>query len=552
MISNPVTQREFFGTLRTRKALAMLLVLTAAFSLIVLLRWPTDQQIDLSGARSQQVFRVFAYTLLAGVLFVAPAFPAVSVVQEKNRGTLALLLNSPLPAWSIYWGKLSGSMLFALLLLLTSLPAAAACYAMGGIDLLRQVGLLYAVLLACVLQYTTLALLVSSFAQSTDAAVRVTYALVFGVSVLGVGPHYLFQGQAGLWPTLAWWLRAASPLPVVMETIGHGGVGSLGLRQGSTVREFFLLAGVTSLIFAGITLSRLSYRMFDQARSQGKITDDQALGTRVSRRMMFLIDPQRRKSGIPFYANPVMVKEFRTRRFGRIHWLLRLVAACAVLSLVLTVFAATSVVDWGVDTIGGFMVLLQILLVILIVPALTSGLISSERESGGWELLRMTPMSSFKILRGKLLSVIWTVALILLATLPGYLAMIYIQPVMWLQVQLVLICLAIAAIYTVLVGAAIGSLFPRTATATMTCYVVLIVLFLGPLLIWMGRDAPFSHGFVESALAINPTGAALSIIEAPGFETYELVPLSWWVSAAISGLALVVLCVQVWRITRPT
>jgi hypothetical protein len=79
----------------------------------------------------------------------------------------------------------------------------------------------------------------------------------------------------------------------------------------------------------------------------------------------------------------------------------------------------------------------------------------------------------------------------------------------------------------------------------------LIVLFLGPLLIWMGRDAPFSHDTVEAALSINPTGAALSIIAAPGFEIYDLVPGAWWVSGVISLAALVALGFQVWRISRP-
>jgi hypothetical protein len=101
----------------------------------------------------------------------------------------------------------------------------------------------------------------------------------------------------------------------------------------------------------------------------------------------------------------------------------------------------------------------------------------------------------------------------------------------------------------VCVAAAVGSLFQRTATATTTCYIVLIVLYLGPLLIWMGRDAPFSHGMVEAALSINPTGAALSIIEAPGFKIY--VPGAWWVSGMISLAALAALGLQVWRISRP-
>ena len=105
---NPVVQREFFGILRSPKAFATLLALTVAFSVAVLMRWPTDATVDLSGTQSMQVFRVFGYGLLAGVVFLVPAFPATSIVNEKNSGTLALLLNSPLSSVSIYFGKLAG------------------------------------------------------------------------------------------------------------------------------------------------------------------------------------------------------------------------------------------------------------------------------------------------------------------------------------------------------------------------------------------------------------------------------------------------------------
>lgn len=555
-MNNPVIYREFLGALRTRKAVVTLIALTALFSLIVLLRWPTDGRVDLSGARSQQVFLVFAYALLAGVLFVIPAFPAVAFVQEKNKGTLALLINSPLSAFSIYMGKLLGSLGFSAMLLLTSMPAAAACYAMGGLELYGQIGMVLLVLCVCTIQYSVIALFVSTHAKSSDSAVRITYGVVFAVSVLAIGPYYLLQGQSGLFSTLSWWLRAGSPLPVLMRLIGHGELGSLGIDKESTTMAYFMICAVSSVLLGALTIMRLNHRLYDQAKSQGTITDDLSLFARVTRRLLYLVDPQRRKSGIPFYANPVMVKEFRTRKFGRIHWLLRLVSVCAVVSLLLTFFAAASIVDWGVETIGGFMVLLQIALVVLITPSLTSGLISTERESGGWELLRMTPMSPLKIISGKLLSVIWTVALILLATVPGYVVMIYIKPTMWLQVQNVLICLGFAALYTVSIGAFVGSLFRQTAAATTTCYAVLIVLFLGPLLIWMAQDAPFTHDFVEAALTINPTGAALGIIEfqlseSKNFQNYELLPTAWWVAALVSAGALCCFGFQVWRIGRP-
>ncbi|QDV81874.1 ABC transporter permease subunit [Planctomycetes bacterium TBK1r] len=548
---NPVVQREFFGIVRSPKAFATLLALTITFSIAVLMRWPTDATVDLSGVQSIQVFRVFGYGLLAGVVFLVPAFPATSIVNEKNAGTLALLLNSPLSPLSIYFGKLAGVLLFALLVLLASLPGAAACYAMGGIDLKSGLGLFYFVLLLLVFQYATLGMLISSYVQSTDAGVRLTYSVIFALFFLTLIPNAFFPGGSGVMGTVAQWVRYLSPVPVVMQIMGQGGLGSKGLITSPGNMQFILFTLVSSLVFAAVTISRLNYRIFDQSRAQGVITDDRGLVARLLRRFLFIVDPQRRKPGIPWYLNPVMVKEFRCRRFGRSQWLFRLVALCAVVSMVLTFAAATSVTSWGTETIGGLMVILQVILIVVMTPSLTSGLISGERDGGGWELLRLTPLSSLKIVRGKLLSVLWTLLLVLMATLPGYLVMIYIQPQMWYQVNLVLVCLAWTVVYTVAVSAAVGSLFRTTAVATTVTYVVVMSLFVIPLLVWLGRGAPFGFEMVQRVLLINPVGAALSVIETPGFEHYNLLPAAWYVAGGFSALMFLVFGLKVWRLTRP-
>ena len=547
---NPVIQREFYGILRSQRAMAVLLCLTVVFSIAVLMRWPSDASVDLSGKQSLEVFRVFGYGLLAGVVFLVPAFPATSVVNEKNGGTLALLLNSPLSAFSIYFGKVSGVLLFSLLVLLSSLPASAACFAMGGIDLKSELGLLYLILSLLVIQYTTLGMLVSSYAQSADAGVRITYTAVLAMFFLTLVPAAFFPGTGGLMSTATGWLRNVSPVPAVMEIMGHSGVGSAGLKIASTTREFIVVTLLSSLVFAGITLSRFNYRIFDRSRAKGVITNDRGTLAQAARRVMYVVDPQRRKPGIPWYMNPVMVKEFRCRRFGRSQWLLRLISVCTVASMVVTFAAATSATSWGVETVGGLMVVLQVVLVVVLTPSLASGLISGERDGSGWELLRLTPLSSLKIVRGKILSVAWTLGLVLMATLPGYLIMILIQPAMWLQVNFVLICLVWTAIEALAVSAAVGSLFRTTAVSTTATYIAVIMLFLTPILVWLGRDAPFGHDTVQTALLATPVGAALNVIGAPGFESYDLLPQAWWVAGVVSVVMFTVLGIQVWRLTR--
>ena len=168
-MQNPIIQRELIGMLRTRKAVAVLVALAAVLALLVVVRWPDEGLVGLGGEQSRQVLRVFGYGLLVLLVLLAPVFPAASVVGEKQRGTLALLLNSPLSPMAIVGGKLAGAVGYVLLLVIVSLPAAAACFAMGGVTL-GQVCWLYAVLGITAIQYATLALLVSSYAQTTDGA----------------------------------------------------------------------------------------------------------------------------------------------------------------------------------------------------------------------------------------------------------------------------------------------------------------------------------------------------------------------------------------------
>jgi hypothetical protein len=299
------------------------------------------------------------------------------------------------------------------------------------------------------------------------------------------------------------------------------------------------------------TAVRLRPTMFDRSRSQGIITDDLGRGRQAVRRAFFLVDPQRRKKAIGWFRNPVTVKEFRQRRFGRSHWMIRLVAGCALVSLGLTHAATAGTLDWGVETIGGIMVVLQVALVVLLTPSLAAGLISTEHENGGWAILRMTRLSVGQIVRGKLFSVVWPLALILLATLPGYAVMMYIMPVLAQQISYVLICLVLAAVFALLLSATVSSFFRRTAPATITAYSILVGIWGGTTLVWLGRDAPFGHRIVESALLINPMAAALSVLEVPGFVGYDLVPANWWFVGAACVACLVVMTVQIWRLTRP-
>ena len=552
LLENPVLRRELFSRLRSPKTTLAILSVAILSTTLVLLRWPTDSAIDLATQGSILVFRPVAFALAVAVMMLIPAFPAVALVSERRKGTLALLLNSPTTPFQIYAGKFSGNVLLAAVIFSVCLPALAACYAMGGISFVDHIGPLLLVLFGMAIQYTAVGLWVSVLVNSTDASLRWTYAAVLALAVFSIGPTIFVGKLSGIQSLITHWITAISPISALQDITGaQAQAGEIGIS--SNWIEFLVASVVLTLILAIVTLRKLDPRLLERARPTGKVVGRTKSDKPQSffRRIAYLVDPNQAKGSIPWWLNPVMVKEFRTRKFGRLHWLIRLVAVSGICSLLLTVVAATGTVSWGVERIAPTMVLLQVALLLFLGPCLGANLIASEVESGGWELLRASPVSPIRVLIGKLMSTIWTLLLMLMATLPGYVVMGYIQPAMSGQVGNVLISLIVAIMMVATMSACISAFCRTTAIATATSYTVLLTLFAGTLLIWVARDKPFGPLLVERALLLNPAASALAEMKTPGFEQYQLTPDSWYLGIGISFFCILVLALRIWRMTRP-
>ncbi|NJL30955.1 MAG: ABC transporter, partial [Phycisphaerales bacterium] len=162
-------------------------------------------------------------------------------------------------------------------------------------------------------------------------------------SVLTLGPYQFLRGLAiGPAGDVLDWIRCISPIPAMMETLGHQNIGGGGLLEtGNLAWRYSMLAVISIVVMALWTMARLGGWILDRARSAGQITDERSAKVRVFRRIMYLwfFDPQRRAGLIGPMTNPVMVKEFRCRRFGRSNWMMRLIAGCMIASLALAYFS---------------------------------------------------------------------------------------------------------------------------------------------------------------------------------------------------------------------
>lgn len=265
-MANPIVQREFVGLFRQPRTVALPCGLAAALAVLVTLRWPTDARMTLSGSRSQEVFRLLAYGLAGALLLLLPVFPATSIVREKKQGTLALLLNTPLGPFRIFAGKMLAILAMVAVMLTLTVASAAACYALGGVSLGSDLLGMYVILALAAIQYTALGLLVSTYAASTDAAVRWTYAWVLLLSVVALAPHYFLIGAGGVLAEVVAWLRCSSPLAAMMVHLGAADVGGRGVASNADVFWQFVGLSLGSALGLSLwTIYRLNSTLFDQA-----------------------------------------------------------------------------------------------------------------------------------------------------------------------------------------------------------------------------------------------------------------------------------------------
>ncbi|MCA9051892.1 MAG: hypothetical protein KDA89_24305, partial [Planctomycetaceae bacterium] len=83
-------------------------------------------------------------------------------------------------------------------------------------------------------------------------------------------------------------------------------------------------------------------------------------------------------------------------------------------------------------------------------------------------------------------------------------------------------------------------------------YGLLILLYAGTMLVWINRDAPFSHSVVQNVLSANAMAGALNAMEVDGFREYDgLMQTTWKVSGCLCAGLIVVLWYRSRRIWEP-
>ncbi|NLG96948.1 MAG: ABC transporter permease [Chloroflexi bacterium] len=190
-----------------------------------------------------------------------------------------------------------------------------------------------------------------------------------------------------------------------------------------------------------------------------------------------------------FRANPIIVKELRSRMRGARAFITLTVSLLlmggilfATLQIILANMRYATILSPQIgQTLFSTLAFLELFMVCAITPAVTSGAISGEKEKQTYEMLMATPLSSTRVLWGKLISAMSYVFLLLFAAVPLASVVFIFGGVAPREMLKTLVVLVVFAFSFGVIGLFMSALFGRTGRATVASFLVVAALTAGPL-----------------------------------------------------------------------
>jgi len=202
--------------------------------------------------------------------------------------------------------------------------------------------------------------------------------------------------------------------------------------------------------------------------------------------------------------NPVAVKELRSRMRGRRAFVVLtgyLMVMSGLITLVYLIFVSSSGGPFGPDSrdagkaVFSAVLGMQVILVTFIGPSFTAGTVSGEKERQTYDLLRTTLLTANSFVKGKLVSALSYVLLLILAAIPLQSIAFMLGGISPIELILSQLLILVAAVTFALYGLFCSSIMRTTLAASVTTFagalffslgmpalVLLLAAFLGPLI----------------------------------------------------------------------
>ncbi|MFM9026228.1 MAG: ABC transporter permease [Planctomycetaceae bacterium] len=314
---------------------------------------------------SATLLRILAPLQLALAMLAAAFSAAVAVAAEKDRRTLELLLVSRLGDAHLVAGKLAGSLLRVLVVLVSTAPVFAFLALLGGVTP-AQLARMFVVTVAASLAAASIANAVAFWKDTSFQALAVTAGALVAWLAAGEAVAARFGPAAA---------AAVSPARAALAALAPGAGGFLPALVA-------VCGGVVAATTA-IAVARVrGWNTSGERRGRGRA----AAGRTAARRV---------------WANPVLWREIRTRAHGRAMAFVR-VAWLALFAAAVAGVAGQARTPRPDGLAVAIAVVPPMLASLLAVAALAVTSITSERDRGTFDLLLVSDLEPAELVWGKL------------------------------------------------------------------------------------------------------------------------------------------------------
>ena len=184
---NPIYEREHRVSTRSLKLSMTILIFNFIVAAVTLIEM--NEVVDYARKTSiidytsfLQIFKIVIFLPAILLIFVAPSFISGAISDERQRGTLEILLTTKMTARSIVFGKFLSLFASIMLILVSQLPIIAILFLYGGISVLDIIKLVINFVVFVIL-IISMGIFCSSIVVKTSVATALVYSTVLGLFV---------------------------------------------------------------------------------------------------------------------------------------------------------------------------------------------------------------------------------------------------------------------------------------------------------------------------------------------------------------------------------
>jgi len=409
-------------------------------------------QLSTTANLTAQFFVAFSWIQIIAVLALGPAIAAGTIASERQRRTIEYLFASTLSNGEIVFGKLLARLLHLVVVVLVGVPVLALAMMLGGIAP-EALLVLTIITLSTAVTVTTLSIALSVWTTRPRDAISRAYLVLAAFLIIPPVLYAFMQSTTGLQFSIAPLiavndqLLAAHPLWVLGSAVFQASTANTAdawLAVGAMVRNHAI-----ATVLAGAAAALLVRRV--HLRQAG----------RAPRRQWRWRQRLRPAMG----ERPVFWKEaFAPSRGGL--GIIGMIAVALLVGVVLLVlgwsyisYLENSSDHWAKESFIGAVLSVGTVagcLLVLVLLVRAASVITSEKESGSWDVLLSTPLSPGEIVGGKVfgsMASLWP-ALLLMALIWSFALLV--DPPIGLAVAFILLTLLCVSFFAAVLGVTVS------------------------------------------------------------------------------------------------